>query len=67
MPQDIEFQLGQIVAKLDTLISRTNEDRSAVAALDARVKKLEALAWKVAGAATVLGAGAGWLTKVFTS
>lgn len=65
MPQDIEFQLGQIVAKLDTLISRTEEDRTAVAALEVRVQKLEALAWKVAGAATVLGAGAGFLTKIF--
>jgi hypothetical protein len=65
VPPDLQFMLGEMNAKLDTLIQRTNEDRKTTARLEARVARLEAWRWVLTGAATMLGGGAGYLVKLF--
>jgi hypothetical protein len=71
MPPETQFLLGEMNAKLDTLIRRTEEDRKKmqdeVAKLSARVETLEKWRWMIAGAAGALGGGAGFLVKVLTS
>lgn len=62
-----EYLLGQMNAKLDTLITRSNEDRETISKLDARVQKLEAWRWTMIGAAVAGGGTAGWLSKILTS
>lgn len=64
MPPDLQYLLGEMNAKLDTLIQRTNEDRKASERLEQRVTKLEALRWTLFGAASALGGTAGLLTRL---
>lgn len=62
-----EYLLGQMNAKLDTLLTRSNEDRATILKLDERVVKLESWRWTMIGAAVAGGGTAGWLSKIFTS
>lgn len=68
MPPDMQFLLGEMNSKLDTLIKRADEDRNAtqekLKTLTDRVQKLEMWRWLMAGAAAALGGGASFLTKL---
>lgn len=62
-----EFLLGEMNAKLDTLINRSVEDRLNIAKLEERVQFLEAFRWTLLGAAVASGGAAGMLSKIFSS
>lgn len=67
MPPTDQFMLGEMNAKLDTLVRRSEEDRKfyadALKTLAKRVDELEAFRWKVLGAACALGTVGGLLVK----
>lgn len=67
MPPDIQFMLGEMNAKLDTLVRGRDEDRKEVEKLRDRISDLEAFKWKVLGAAAALGGLGGVFSKVLTS
>lgn len=64
---DESYLLGQIVAKLDLLIERTNEDRKKVIVLDTRVRKLEQFRYLLMGASIAVGGASNWIAKILTS
>lgn len=63
-PDTTEFLLGEMNAKLDTLIARANEDRITIEKLSGRVQKLEAWRWTIIGAASAAGGAVSFITKV---
>jgi hypothetical protein len=60
------YLLGQMNAKLDTLIQRSHEDRETIVKLTSRVERLEAWRWMLIGAATAAGSAASLITKAIS-
>jgi hypothetical protein len=54
-PDTTEYLLGEMNAKLDTLIARSAEDRITIEKLTTRVAKLEAWRWLIVGGASAAG------------
>ena len=66
MPPDIQFMLGEMNAKLDTLARGRDEDRKTVEKLREQIERLEAFKWRLLGAAAAIGGFGGFITEVFT-
>lgn len=51
----MEYRLGRIDEKLDTLIESRDEERRTMRAHDRRIKALENWRWMIVGGALVIG------------
>jgi hypothetical protein len=65
--RDMQFALGEMSGKLDTLIQRFDEVKKdsadRFASFEVRVRALEHWKWLLVGAATAAGGGAGLLAQ----
>lgn len=63
---NLYYLLGEINSKIDSLLTRTAEDREHVAKLEGRIAALEKWKWLMVGSASGLGGIAGYFSKVLT-
>lgn len=65
MSDDVQFMLGRLEAKVDTLLAFRTEDVKSHEKLETRVSALEKFRWMFAGATVLAVSVAGFLVKIW--
>ena len=64
---ELYFTLGQMNAKLDSILQRSDEDRKAIGELAGRVSVLERWKWTIVGGAAASGGLVSFVTQMVTT